>query len=203
MSSNGSVIEFFPRKYLNDPITGGLVFDENGNITNEMVWEDPKIALGENRNVILDGGGQGVFYNMFAMAGSAIFQFMAYGASSTAAVHTQTQLFYEHILDGTRIKLTNTNGTPLSNTAVSLTTFTDANYTPSYVYYRQCAVLGTVPSTTLNVNQPVSEIAIVAGEAVPATPSTASGVYLDRYVFGSPTILDGATSLAITILLHF
>lgn len=203
MAANGTVIEFFPRKYIPDPISGGLTVDENGNITNEYVWEDPNIAKGINKNVILDPGAQTVFYNMFGMAGSAVFQFFAYGASSTAAVHTQSQLVYELIADGTRPKLTNIDTTPLSASAVSLTTYSDVTYTPAYVYYRQCAVLASIAATTANANQPVSEIAIVTALACPATNTGSSGIYLDRYVFGSPTVLDGATILATTILLHF
>jgi len=203
MSGNGATIEFIARKYETDPVTGGLTFDENGNITNSVVWEDPKIATGENKNVILDYGATAVLCNIFGMAGSATWQFMAYGASSTAATHTQAQLIYELTADGTRPKLTNVGGTPLSNAAITLTTFTDNTYTPGYSYFRQAAVLGTVLNTTLNAGQPVSEIAINSAQACPATPFASSGVYLDRYVFGSPTVLDGVTTLAITILLHF
>lgn len=203
MSGNGATVEFIARKHLNDPITGGLTFDENGNITNPIVWEDPKIATGENRNVILDYGATSVLCNIFGLPGSATWQFMAYGASGTAAAHTQAQLIYELIADGTRPKLTNTNGTALSTTAISLTPFTDNNYTPGYAYFRQVVVLGTILSTTNNVNQPVQEIAITTTQACPSTPFGSSGVYLDRYVFGTATTLDGATTLAITILLHF
>lgn len=198
-----TIVEVFARKYLNDPITGGLVFNEKGYISNPVVWEDPKIATGENRNVILDSGATGALCSLFGMAGSATYQFLAYGASSTAATHTQDRLIYELIADGTRPKLTNTDSSPLSAAAVSLTTYNDTTYTPTYSYFRQVALLGTILSTTLNVNQPVSEIAITDTLACPGIPGGRSGRSLDRYVFGSPTVLDGATTLAITILLHF
>ena len=203
MASNGTVIEFFPRKYLKDPVTGGLTFDEKGYITNPVVWEDPNIAEGRNKNVVLDLGGETVLYNIFGLAGSAVFQFMAYGASATAAAHTQSQLVYELIADATRPKLTNTDGSPLSASCVTLTTYNDTSYSPTYSYYRQAAVLGSIAAGTANVNQPVSEIAINTALACPGTNTGSSGIYLDRYVFGSPTVLDGATILAITILLHF
>lgn len=188
------------RKYLNDPSTGGLIRDKEGRILNQEVWHDPNIDDHTNFNVILDGGATAVLCSMFALAGSTVFIGMAAGSGSTAADHTQTTLAYE--LLGTRKILTNTDSTTLSSPkAVSITTFTDTSYTPSYVYYTQFQGQSTWNGGS-DLNAPYQEFAIVSTLSAPALPTQASGKYLDRYVFATATTLDSSTTLVVTATLR-
>lgn len=194
---------FEARQYKNDPETGGLLRDDQGNILNEEVWHDPRIDDETNFNVILDNGALKILNSTFGLAGSGNFAFMAAGASGTPAVHTNTHLTYElNWVSGGRKPLVNTDGTsPLTSAkVVSLSTFNDTSFTPTYSYFTlaqvQASWNGTTDSTI--VNQPIQEVAIADTQACPTTPGGTSGILLDQFIFGSATILDASTTLVVT-----
>ena len=204
-----SITQWFVRQFETDfdtlttnPESGGLNYDQFGNVTNKLVWQDPKIAAGSNFNVITDNGKQFMWNTLFALAGSGNFNSLAYGASSTAATHTDTRLVYEHQLDPTRVPLTNQAGTVVtSGSVVALSTFTDVSYTPNVVYYTTATVMGTITgSTTLNVNQPVQEVALASTRTLPSTPTSTSGTIWNRFVLGAPTVLTSTTTLQIIVV---
>jgi len=193
-----------------DPSSGGLNYeiriDEQGNpykfVTNELVWEDPKIAQKDNFNLLTDDGKQLLWNTLFGLAGSGTLDWMAYGASSTAAAHNDSHLAYEHILDGTRIILTNQSGTIMtSGSVVNLSTFVDSTYTPNITYYTSATVMGTITgATTLNINQPVQEFGIASAAACPSSPSGSSGKLFNHYILGAPTTLTNTTTLQILVI---
>ncbi len=202
LSNAGVEVWWQGRLYQNDPVTGGLVFDENGNITNEELWHDPNINEGTNFNVICDNGALLVLNTMFGLAGSGTYTCMAAGACSTAAVHTDTHLNYEFSwLSGGRKVLTNTDGTALTSAkAVGLSTYNDTTYTPSYTYYTLAQVMATWNGTSDSSvqNQPFQEFGINTLTSLPASPTSTSGTQFDHYVFASPVTLTASTTLAVT-----
>lgn len=181
----------------------GFVRDEQGKILNPLVWEDPKISSGKNFNLTTNVGKQLMFNTIFQLAGSAFPVFFAVGASSTAAALTDVTLKYEHILDGTRPRLTNSAGTALTNASVTVSAFSDAGYTPSYNYSVAAVVMGTIPAATLNLNQPIQEIGLATLAACPTTPTGTSGILFNHYVFGSPTLMDGSTIFQAVVTFHY
>lgn len=203
-NSSGGKIYWEARGYKLFPGETELRYDENGNILNEITWEDPKIATGDNYNVVLDDGRAFMLNSLFALAGSGSISFMCFGASSTTAVHTQDRLVHELIADGTRARLLNSAGTTLTNASTTITTYNDTSYTPTYSYYAQTVVLGQINgATSLNVNNPIQEVGMNNVAACPSTPTDISGTMFNRYVFGSPTILDSSTLYQVIVTLHF
>lgn len=204
-----SVTQWYVRQYETDfdtlkanPESGGLNYNAKGDVTNPLVWEDPKIAEGTNFNVITDAGKQLMWNTLFALAGSGSFNSLAFGASSTAAVHTNSQLVYEHQLDPTRVALTNQSGTVMtSGSVVALSTFNDTSFTPTVSYYTSATVMGTiVGSTTLNTNQPVQEVALASTRTLPTTPTGVSGTIWNRFVLGAAVVLTNTTTLQVLIV---
>lgn len=201
-----SVTQWYIRQYERDPFappeSDGLNYDKDGNVTNKVVWEDPKIRLNENFNVITDTGKQMMWSTIFGLTGSGTFLTMAYGASSASAVHTDTHLTYEHILDGTRIPLTNQSATQMTQgSVVSLSTFTDSSFSPAISYYTAATVMGTINgATSLNVNQPIQEFGIASNTACPGTPTGTSGTLFNHYILGASTTLTSTTTLQIIVI---
>lgn len=202
--SSGGVCIWECRSYKLFPGESDLRYAKDGSIENELVWEDPKIATGENFNIVTDTGRQLMLNSLFALAGSGSISFACFGASSTTAVHTQDSLVHELIADGTRPRLLNSAGGTLTSASTTITTYNDTSYTPTYSYYAQTVVLGQINgATSLNVNQPIQEIGMNTSVTCPATPSGISGVMFNRYVFGSATILDSSTLFQFIATLHF
>lgn len=203
-----SATRWFVRQYENDydmavPEGGfrddALVYDKDGKVLNTLVWEDPQIAKGTNFNVITDAGKQMVFNTILQLAGSGAFPVMAYGACSTASSHVDTKLNYEHILDATRVPLTNSSATQMtSGSVVSLSTFNDTSYTPTLSYYVQAAVMATINgATTNNKMQPVREFGLASTPILPSTPTGSSGTLLNHFTLGADSILTNTTTLQV------
>lgn len=201
----GVATEWVCRKYAKlSPDDTELTYDAFGNIVNPIVWEDPKIATGENFNVITDGGRTLLAKNLLSLSGSGFPLFFNYGASATAASHLDTRLTHELIADSTRPALTNSDSSALSSASTTTTTYTDTSYTPSYVYYVQTIVKGSVNGgSSLNVNQPIQEVGMNTSAACPGTPTGTSGIQFNHYVFGSATTLDSLTIFSATIYIHY
>lgn len=199
----GLTTEWFVRKYKIDPVTKGLIYGKNGEVLNELVWEDPKIASGENTNVMTDNGRLLILDTLFGLSGSAHPMFMGFGASATAASHLDTRLTHELIADSNRPTITDSAGATLSTSATVLSTYTDTSYTPNYVYYTTGTVMGTINgATSLNVNNPIQEIGIFSLRPCPGTPTGTSGIALNHYVFGTATTLDASTILQAIVVFH-
>jgi hypothetical protein len=203
-ADHGQIVQWYGRLYDAGP-NNRIDYDENGKVLNTELWHDPKIDTEDNLNVILDVGRAFMGNTLFALAGSGNIAFMAAGASSTSAVHTQTQLVYELIADTNRAALTNTDGTsPLTSAkVVTASSFSDSTYSPPYAYYYQWAVMAQWNgAVSLNVNQPFQEFALNDTKACPGTNTGTSGHYLDRYVFGSPVTLGPTTILQVTAIIR-
>lgn len=203
-TSSGGVVTWECRSYRLFPGETELRYDDDGVILNELVWEDPKIKTKENFNVVTDTGRALMLNTLFALSGSGSVSFMAFGASSTSALHTQDRLVHELIADGTRPRLLNSSGTTLTSASTTITTYNDTSYSPTYSYYAQTVVLGQINgATSLNVNNPIQEVGMNTTAACPSTPTDLSGTMFNRYVFGSPTILDSSTLFQTIVTLHF
>lgn len=203
-NSSGGVVIWECRSYRLFPGETELRYNEKGAVLNELVWEDPKIKERSNFNVVTDNGRALMLNTLFALSGSGSISFMAFGASATAANHTDTRLTHELIADGTRPQLVNSSGTALTSASTTITTYNDTTYTPTYSYYAQTVVMGQINgATSLNVNNPIQEVGMNTTLATPATPTGTSGTMFNHYVFGSPTTLDSSTLFQAIVTLHF
>lgn len=202
--SSGGLVKWECRSYRLFPGETELRYDEDGKILNELIWEDPKIAKNEHINVVTDTGRQLMLNTLFALAGSGSISFMAFGASATAASHTDSRLTYELNADATRPRLLNSSGGTLTSASTTITTYNDTTYTPTYSYYAQTVVLGQINgATSANVNHPIQEVGMNTTETTPSTPTGTSGTMFNHYVFGSPTVLDSSTLFQAIVTLHF
>lgn len=66
---------------------GDIVLDENGNITNELVYESPKV-----KNLIVNNGKNLALDRLFGLSAAVAITSVGVGTDSTAASVTQTQL---------------------------------------------------------------------------------------------------------------
>lgn len=187
--AGGMAIEWVGRLF-DASIYPTLTYDDCGNLLNKEVWHDPRIDEGSNFNVILDVGASSLLNTMFGLAASTVWVAMAAGSGTTAAVHTQTALVSELVSGGTRSILTNTSGTLMTSpSVVSVTTYNDTTYSPTYSYYTQASVMATWNGATDARNgQQFQEFGLASQVACPG------GLLFDRYVFPSPITLNGNPS---------
>lgn len=203
--SSGIAVEWVCRQYKKlSPTDTDVRYGANGEILNELVWEDGKIATGDNWNVVTDTGRQLLAYNLLNLPGSGWALYGAMGSGATAATHTQDRLVYELIGDTTRPLITNQDASPLSTAAVTVTTYNDTSYIPTYSYYVQAIVRFQMDGdTSANVNKPIQEVGLNTVAACPSTPTGLSGVLFNRYVYDTPTTLSAGTIFIAIGYLHF
>lgn len=189
-SAGGVAIEWIGRAFDASEYSE-LTYNAEGLLLNQEIWHDPNIDDGTNFNVILDGGATSVLNTMLGLAASTTWLAMAAGSGSNAALHTQSALTSELTSGGVRAILTNTSGTIMTSASVvTLNTFNDTTFTPSYTYYAQAAVMATWNGATdARAGQPFQEFALV-NQVSTSVPT----VYLDRYVFPAAIVLSGNPS---------
>lgn len=154
-----------------------------------------------HHNIVTDNGRALEINNLFGLGSSGIIVAMAAGASSTAAIHTQSQLVYELIGNASRKTLTNTSAALLTSADIQTISYTDGYGEP---YYRKLTVQSIFNGASDgNVNQPFQEFALATSTTLPATPTSTSGVIYNRYVNASPVILTSTTTITVQVSLYF
>jgi len=165
------------------------------NITGEVLYES------EDKNVVVDNGRALNAYDVFGLGASATVIALGAGACSTAAVHTDSHLNYEHILNATRKTLTNTSGAALTTPDVVSTSFTDSFSEP---YYRKITVQSVFNGASDgNVNQPFQEFGLFTTTVLPGTPSGTSGTMYNHFVANSAVILTSTTTLTVQCTIYY
>lgn len=152
-------------------------------------------------NVVTDNGRNMTANCVFGLSASATLVALGAGACSTTAVHTDTRLNYEHILNAQRKTLTNTSGALLTNSDVGAASFSDSFGEP---YYKKITIQSVYDgSVDSNVNQPFQEFGLFTTTALPATPTSTSGTCWNHLVNGSPITLTSSTVLTIQVTVYF
>lgn len=166
---------------------------------------DQVLSEEDKTNLIVDTGRTDVLDLLFNLTGQAALVGLGVGASSTAAVHTDTRLNYEYTATDSaagptkRYTLTNTSGAALSASDVVSDTFTDGL---GNTFYKKIVVQSIIPTTDPNVGQPFQEYGLFTSQNLPATPTSTSGLMFNHLVAASAIIKDGSTQIVVQITLR-
>lgn len=133
-----------------------------------------------DKNLFVKGGRELALVDIFGLTASTPLIGGMVGASSTAANVDQDRLIYEHIGNATRKILTNTSDAALTAADVEDVVYVDPD--SGVTFYKKLTVKYSYGTSDGNNGQPFREYGLNTAIALPATPTSLSGIMGNRLV---------------------
>lgn len=160
--------------------------------TGEVVHEE------EKDNLVVDTGRADILNLIFGLSASSVMIAGGVGASATAADYTDTRLTHELIYDSSRKLLTNTSGVSLTSSDVVL----DPTVIGSCTFREKIVVQYVYEAPDANDGNQFAEFGLFSSTALPATPTSTSGVMLNHLVISSPFTKSASLTCTVRISIY-
>lgn len=135
------------------------------------------------RNLVVKDGRELALVDIFGLTASTPVIAGMVGACSTPANVNDTTLVYEHIGNATRKPLTNTSDVALSASDIEDVVYVDPD--TGVTFYKKLTVKYKYNTSDGNNDQPFREYGLNTSMTLPATPTSLSGIMLNRLVDGA------------------